>query len=90
MICACDHGKTYLIPIQSVQEWHIMPPQPSEKGLHCWKSCYSRVVLQETALPHETGACCLFIYHINVHFNIELINKIPLDDKKSELAVFSD
>ena len=41
--------------------------QPSEKGSGCCKSCCSMAVSQKTALPHEKGACCLFIYHKEMH-----------------------
>ena len=33
-----------------------MPPQPSEEGSSCCKLYCSRAALQETTLPHETGA----------------------------------
>ena len=60
-VCDCK----VLIGYQSssAQEWCMMPPQPSEKGFHCWEVQSSRTVpggtVLETAFPDT--------YHININ-----------------------
>ena len=56
VICACDHKKTDLIPIQYVQEWHMMPPQPSA-GNHATAGQFCRRLL---SLMKQEPAVYLF------------------------------
>ena len=77
MMCVCDCKVVTGYQCNSAQNWHMMSPQLSEKGFCCWESWSSRVDPKETALPHRTENCPLFV-HLKILRSKRLLRQITV------------